>query len=463
MPTGAPTALQRDLRALVGDRAVLPGDTAAYLTDATESREISGRADAVVLPADTEQVAAVVAFCYRHGLAIIARGGGTGFAAGAVPIDGGVVVALERLSTITALEPERWRARVQAGVITGNLARRARENGVYYPPDPGAAESSQLGGNLATNAGGPHSFKYGVTGAWVTGLEAVLAPGEVIRLGGPIRKDVAGYDLGALLVGSEGTLGIVTSAWVRLIPAPEAQLPVLAAYPDLATGCGALESVLAGGVTPAALEYLDGATVAAAAPTGLPRGIPESTGFVLIAEADGSLAEAQRIRGELLELLGAQASATHAPTGLSEIRALWRWRSAVSRAVTARRGGKVSEDIVVPVEHLAHAVSATLKIGEHHGLPACSWGHAGDGNLHSSFLISRGDPTELEAAGAASRDLFALAVALGGSVSGEHGIGLTKRGALNLQWSQPAVARHEAIKALFDPAGLFNPGKKLAR
>ena len=161
-------------------------------------------------------------WCYEHDVAIIPRGGGTGFTGGAVPLDGGVVLSLERLRKTRHLDPEFWRAAVEAGVVTADLRRRARENGLFFPPDPGSAEQSQLGGNIATNAGGPHAFKYGVTGAWITGLEVVLAPGELVRIGGPLRKDVAGYDLKSLMIGSEGTLGVVTAAWVKLIPAPEA-------------------------------------------------------------------------------------------------------------------------------------------------------------------------------------------------------------------------------------------------
>jgi glycolate oxidase subunit GlcD len=455
-------AVERDLRAILPADAVLPGTTRAYLTDATESRSIRGRADAVALPGDTAEVAAVLAWCYGHDVPLIPRGGGSGLTGGAVPIDGGVVMSLERLSEPPRLEPERWRARVAAGTTTAGLQRRAREEGLLYAPDPGAAEQSQLGGNIATNAGGPHTFKYGVTGTWVTGLELVLAPGEVVTIGGPIRKDVAGYDLGSLMIGSEGTLGIVTAAWVRLLPAPEAQLPVVGFFPDTATGCAALTSVMASGLVPAALEYLDEVAVQMAVGS-FPGAAPPGRAFMLIAEADGSDGEARRLRGELLEAMSPGAIATHAPEGRGEIRELWRWRSGVSLAVTAARGGKVSEDIVVPLERLAEAIVATREIGARYGLPACSWGHAGDGNLHSTFMINQEDPAELARSEAAAAELFELAVRLGGSVSGEHGLGLVKGGALARQWPPRALELHEQIKRVFDPKGLLNPGKKLAR
>ena len=453
--------IQRDLVALLGHDAVLPGSTRRYLTDATESRELSGHADAVALPRDAQQVASVVRWCYEHDVPITPRGGGTGFTGGAVP-GGGVVVSLERLRALRSFEPERWRTCVEAGVTTATVARRARESGLLYPPDPGAAEESQIGGNIATNAGGPHTFKYGVTGVWVTGLELVLAPGELVTVGGPVRKDVAGYDIRSLMIGSEGTLGIVTAAWLKLTPAPETELPVVGFYSSCEEGCEALATLLASGLLPAALEYLDQGALGAGAGA-YPEAVPAGAGFMLIAEADGSSTEAMRLRSELQEAMGGGALAVHAPTQRAAVRALWRWRAGVSLAVTAHRGGKLSEDIVVPVERLAEAIAVTREIGTRHDLQACSWGHAGDGNLHSTFMIDRQDPAELERAEAGAHELFELACELGGSVSGEHGIGLVKRGALALQWPPRAVALHESIKALLDPKGLLNPGKKLAR
>ncbi len=462
MTATARASLERELAALLGEDAVLPGATRAYLSDATESRNLRGKADAVALPSTAEQVAQTVAWCYEHDVPVTPRGGGTGFTGGAVPLDGGVVLSLERLKRIRHLDPGFWRAAVEAGVTTAVLRRHARENGLFFPPDPGAAEQSQLGGNIATNAGGPHAFKYGVTGAWISGLEVVLAPGELVRIGGPIRKDVAGYDLKSLLIGSEGTLGVVTAAWVKLIPAPEAALPLAAVYADTAAGCAAIEAVLGSGTVPAALEYLDAGAVLATRGA-FPVKLPDEARFMVIADADGTPEEARRIHAELNEVLTEQALLVYAPTESQDVGALWRWRDGASLAVTAQRGGKVSEDIVVPVDRLGRAIEETVEIGRRHDLEACSWGHAGDGNLHSTFMIDLEDPAELERAEEAAQDLFALAAELGGSVSGEHGVGMVKGGQLARQWGPPAIAMHEAIKRTFDPKGLLNPGKKLAR
>jgi glycolate oxidase subunit GlcD len=457
----AATALERDLGSLLPPESIVVEGAAAYLGDETEGRGLHGRADAVVLPSTVEEVARTLAWCYEHEVPLVPRGGGTGYAGGAVPLDGGVVLGLERLARVRAFEPLLWRICVEAGLTTAAIRRLARENGLVFPPDPGAAEQSQIGGNIATNAGGPHAFKYGATGAWVTGLEAVVPPGEVVTVGGPFRKDVAGYDLKSLLIGSEGTLGIITAAWLRLLPAPAAALPVVAFYPGAGEGCAAIERVLGNGLVPAALEYLDGPTLAAAGGS-FPGPLPDHPAFMVVAEADGSTEEAAALRAQLVEVLGEAALEVHAPTAPTAIADLWRWREGISIAVTAQLGGKVSEDIVVPLDRLREAIEETIAIGRRHDLPACSWGHAGDGNLHSTFLVARDDDDGLVRAAAAADELFALATRLGGSISGEHGVGWTKRGQLARQWSPRALALHAEIKRAFDPKGLLNPGKKTA-
>jgi glycolate oxidase subunit GlcD len=449
------------LGGIVGERFVLSSNFEQYLRDETETRGIRGRADAVVLPADAAEVAAVVAWCYENDIDVTPRGGGTGYAGGAVPL-GGVVLSLERLGKVRAFDPLVWRIQVEAGVRTATLHQLARESGLWFPPDPGAAETSQVGGNIATNAGGPHAFKYGVTGAWVLGLEVVVPPGELITIGGPVRKDVAGYDLKSLLVGSEGTLGIITAAWIRLIPAPECALPLIGIYADRDTGVAAIEAMLGNGIPAAALEYLDGKSLAASAAT-FPFELPADSGFAVIAEVDGSVAEVARLADEVQDVLAESALVVHRVAHRDEIARLWGWRDGVSVGVTSIRGWKVSEDIAVPLDRLRDALAGADAIAERHGLECCSWGHAGDGNLHITFLVDQADETELMLADDAASDLFALAVELGGSISGEHGLGTVKRGGLARQWTDPAVALHEAVKRVFDPKNLLNPGKKLAR
>ena len=421
-------------------------------------RMVSGTARALVHPGSAEQVAEVVAWCYARDLPMVPIGGRSGLAGGAAALDAdSVAIALHRLRAVRSFDPPLWRMQAEAGVTTATIARLARENGLLFGPDPGAPEDSQLGGMIATNAGGPHSFKYGVTGDWVTGIEAVLAPGELVRVGGPLRKDVAGYDVRALLVGSEGTLGIVTAAWLRFVPAPARRLAVVASYAELAAGAAAVARVLAYGVQPAALEYLDAATIelaGAAFPDGPLRG------FVVIAEADGAAGEAERVRDELLEALADGALSVWSAEEPEHARALWRWRDGVSHAVSAARGAKLSCDVAVPLDRLAEAIDGTLAIGARRGLDACSWGHAGDGNVHATFLVDAGDAASRGRADTAAQELLALAVGLGGSVTGEHGVGVLKGGWLSRQSGGAAVEAHRVIKAALDPKGLFNPGKK---
>ena len=449
-------SVERELRASVAAEVVAP--TAAYLSDETEARGIRGHADAVALPRTAEEVAEVVAWCYAHDVAIVPRGGGTGYAAGAVPLDGGVVLALERLDRVRSFDPLLWRIHVEAGLGTGELRRLCREGGLLFPPDPGAAEQSQIGGNIATNAGGPHAYKYGVTGAWVTGLEVVIAPGELVQLGGPLTKDVAGYDLKHLLIGSEGTLGVITAAWLRLTPAPEAAWPVVGFFEGLRAGCGAIERVVGSGLPAAALEYLDGETMRYTGAT-FPGDVPAGA-FAVVAEADGSRDEAARVRTDLLDVFGEDALSVYAPETPAEIAALWRWRDGLTLVVGAQRGGKAGEDIAVPLDRLAEAIQESLEIGRRLGLPACSWGHAGDGNLHTTFLVASDDERELALVERASEELFDLALRLGGTISGEHGVGFVKHNWLERQLGPRAFDLHGAVKRVFDPRNLLNPGKK---
>jgi glycolate oxidase subunit GlcD len=454
------TRLEHDLERLLGKDSIVPLQLAhEYLHDSTEMQSLRGRADAVAMPANTEQVAELVTWCYERGVPIVPRGGGTGFAGGAVPIDGGVVCSLERLNRIRQFQPELWRMEVDAGVVTSRVHRLARQNGLLFPPDPGASEQSQIGGNIACNAGGPHAFKYGVTGKWVTGIEAVLASGTVTQLGGSLRKDVAGYDLRSLLIGSEGTLGIITGAWLRLTPAPELAIPIVAGYEDVSRGVHAVADIFASGLCPAAIEFFDSNTLSATRGS-FPGGIPGNTNFMLVVEADGPALEARNLSDQLSDVLGSGATFVSVIQN-TEVASLWRWRAGTSFAVYAQLGGKMSEDIAFPVEQLEAAILMVQEVGEQHGLRSCSWGHAGDANLHATFMFDAASASQVARARDASQDLFARTLALGGTVSGEHGLGWVKREQFDLQFPAEVASLQRHIKQAFDPKNLFNPGKKL--
>ena len=449
-------ALGDDLRRLLGDAAVeCPVVDREWLHDGTESAAVVGAAAAVVRPADAEQVAAVVGYARAQGLPIVPRGGGTGYAAGAVPFAGSLVLSLDRLRQVRSRQPENWSLGVEAGVTTAEVRRLAREDGLCFPPDPGAAEQSQIGGNVATNAGGPHCFKYGVTGRWVTAIEAVLGSGELVRVGSGLPKDVATLDLRALLVGSEGTLGVITAVWLRLMPEPEVRLPVLAVFGSAQEGADAVALAMASGVVPSALEFLDRGAIEAARAS-YPGELPADAEFAVLAEADGTLAGATAEQALLADMLRPTATDLIAPPAAAAAR-IWAWRDGVSLGVLAHRGGKLSEDIVVPVDRLAEAVLGVRALGEEIGLETTTWGHAGDGNLHASFMFDRADADQLARATAAAPRLFALARSLGGSISGEHGIGRFKLAAA-AELPADILRLQAAIKDVFDPAGIMNPG-----
>lgn len=456
-----PDALLDALRAALGDEAVIaPVDDRSWLADGTESAAVQGEARAVVRPPDVAGVQATVRLCREHGTPIVPRGGGTGYAAGAVPFAEAIVLSVDRLRRVRRRSPETWTLEVDAGLTTAEVRRLAREDGLWFPPDPGAGEQSQIGGNVATNAGGPHCFKYGVVGQWVTGLEVVLGSGALVRLGEGLRKDVTSLDLRSLVVGSEGTLGVITGVTLRLIPEPPARLPVIGVYPSVEAGAAAVLAALASGVVPAAVEFLDRGAIGASR-AGFPGELPEDAEFAVLVEADGTAVGAAAERDLLAEALGDGAQTLLAPSP-DRAEPLWAWRDGVSLGVLARHGGKLSEDIVVPVDRLAEAVLAVRRIGADVGLETTSWGHAGDGNLHASFLFDRADEEALARATAAAPALFELARHLDGAISGEHGVGRFKVAAA-ADGDPELLALQRAVKVVLDPDGIMNPGAKIPR
>lgn len=460
MAGGGSAALRRELARIVpSERLICPVRAdSPYNEDAAGPwRGLRGAADAVALPESEEEVAALLAFCVARGLPFVPRGGGSGVCGGACPTRGGLVCALQRLNRVLKLEPGRWRMEVGAGLTTAHVRRLAREHGLFFPPDPGAAEQSQIGGNVATDAGGPHALKYGSTRHWVTGLRAVLPPGELVRLGGANRKDVAGYDVKDLLAGSEGTLGVITSVQLRLIPAREAALALVAFARGVDDGCDAVDAALGSGVEPSALELIDGAALAEVVGA-YPGEVPARAGFALIAELDGSAGEAVEAREQLCDALSGGALTINLH---DDPRALWRWREGVSGAVAAVHGGKVSEDVVVPPERLRELLHGFREAAARERLESCAFGHAGDGNIHATLMLDPRDDDALARAERVTERLFELTVGLGGSISGEHGLGVVKRDALKLQYDERELTLQRRLKEALDPTGTLNPGKKL--
>ncbi len=454
-------ALVAALRSSVGDDVVATDEASLDRAGRDETENLCFRPQALCLPATVEQVASLMRFAAEHRIAVTPRGAGTGLSGGALPVAGGIALSLERLRRIRSISALDLLAEVEAGVVTGDLQRAVEAQGLFYPPDPASRDTCLLGGNLAEDSAGPRSLKYGTTRAWVLGLEAVLADGTVIHTGGRCRKNAAGYNLTQLLVGSEGTLAVITAAWLRLTAKPKATLVLLLPFAALDAAAQAVAEVLAAGFDPAACELVErGALAAVAALEPLPASLEDREALLLLElhgdEPDELLERAAGI-AELAERLGSGEAAV--AQDAADQRRLWAVRRRVGEAVKHASVYKEA-DTVVPPSQLAAAVRAAREVATRHGLRAVCYGHAGDGNLHVNLL--RGDlPAELweSRRDAAEEALFAAIVALGGTITGEHGVGWTQRRYLPLAVDPPSLALMRQLKAAFDPHGILNPGK----
>lgn len=405
----------------------------------------------------TADVQRVLELCGALGVPVTPSGARTGKSGGAIPVRGGLALSLERMDRILDLSPGDMVAVCQPGVITGDLMRAAEANALFYPPDPASLAECTIGGNVAENAGGPRAFKYGVTRDYVLGLEVVLMSGERLRTGHRSIKGVAGYDLTSLFVGAEGTLGVVTEVTLQLIPLPRAVVTALFAFSALADATRAVTSILEHGFLPRTLELLDDTAIRAIDGHGV--AFPTGTGAALIVELDGGAV--RDLQTDLSRL--ARACAT---CGLRDVqtaveedarRRLWQARQHVSRALRELKPFKVSEDIAVPRSRIGEAIARVKAIGEANGLLSATYGHAGDGNLHVNFLYE--DRAQAPAVERAVAALLDAALELGGTITGEHGVGLSKRDFLSREIGAESLAIHRRIKSILDPRGLLNPGK----
>ncbi|GAA2014306.1 glycolate oxidase subunit GlcD [Catenulispora yoronensis] len=455
----SPIAIDADLRRIVGPEHVeiRPAALVPYRTDATFG--FSGVPQAVVRPGSTEEVARILRWADRHRIPIVPRGAGTSLAAGAVPVQGGVVLALTRMDRVVAVDPVDLTAVVQPGVTTQTLARAVAEYGLHYPPDPGSQRVSTLGGNVATNAGGLHGLKYGNTGGYVLGVEAVLADGEVIRAGGRLLKDVAGYDLVRLLTGSEGTLAVLTELTLALRPAPATSRTGLAYFADLEAAGEAVRGIVAAGVLPATLEFLDAHCVRAVESYAR-LGLDTTAGALLLFGDDGGAPEVDRTLHVMAETARSHgALSVQVATAAAESEALLAARRCALPALSKLGGATMLEDVGVPRSRLPELVRRIDEIAARHGVTIATFGHAGDGNAHPVGCFDPGDARQRAAVAAAFDDVFAVAVELGGTITGEHGVGAAKLPYLAAQLGGAQVALQARIKRAFDPKGILNPGK----
>ncbi|MGH7723064.1 MAG: FAD-binding oxidoreductase [Candidatus Dormibacteria bacterium] len=448
----------RDLERQVGTSHVYtrPADLAAYAYDAYGASGLRRLAEAVVFPASTDEVAGVAAVCAGHGVALVPRGAGTGYAGGATAADG-VILNLSRMTGMGALEVEAQRLAVEAGVITAQVHATAAAAGLYYPPDPGSSSTSTIGGNVACNAAGPHTLRYGTTTDFVAGLTVVLAGGRVVRVG----EGAGAPQLIALLCGSEGTLAVITEVLLRLIPAPAARATLAGTFDGMEAAAAAVAAIAEAGIVPAALEFLDRAALDAITATGAGDVAP-GAGALLIVEVEGGVTEVN-VHGETVRasLAGSAARTIDHATSAEEAARLWRLRKSVSAAVAKVQIGKVNEDVVVPRDRVAELVARSRQIGLANQLAVVNFGHLGDGNIHTTFLIDPRLPGERLKAAAAAEQLFETVLAMGGSLSGEHGVGTAKLAFVERQLGREQVALMRRLKHAFDPAGILNPGKKI--
>jgi D-lactate dehydrogenase len=452
-----PRTLLEILRATFGDARLIT-DEAERLVYGYDNSRREAMPDAVVFPATHEEVVALVRACRAERVPLVARGRGTNTTGASVPIAGGIVVSFERMNRILAIDPANRIAVVEPGVLNADLQSALKSHALFWPPDPTSAPYCTIGGNLACNAGGPRAVKYGATRDNVLALRAVAGTGEEFRCGKPTTKGAAGYDLTRLLIGSEGTLAIITEATLKLTPAPSAMRTMRATYASVEAAAGAVARIMAQPATPSALEFLDDEALRLARAHG-GDAIPDA-GAMLIIEADGdeatldasvdAIARAARVDGLIDIAIAANAS---------EVANLWAARKALSPALRTLSPKKINEDVVVPVSRIPELIAAMRALSAEHGLPIVCFGHAGNGNIHVNLLPRNAD--ELARAEMCLDAVFETVIRLDGTLSGEHGIGLAKRDFMPRALDVDALALMRRVRATFDPDRILNPGKLL--
>lgn len=462
VPTPLSADLARELRGVVGPSHLITERDRLLVYESDGLTAYHWEPSAVVLPASTEELVEVVRLLHEAGRPVVARGAGTGLSGGALAADDSVVVGTARMRAILSLDAENRLARVQPGVVNAQLGAAAAAVGLVYAPDPSSQSACTLGGNVAENSGGPHCLKYGVTTRYVTGLKVVLAGGRVVDLGGPGADPEAGLDLVGLFVGSEGCFGVAAEIEVRLLPRPEAARTLLAIFDSVETAAQAVTDIVAQGLLPAALEIMDEASIQAVEASAYAAGYPVGAGAALVVEFDGTAAG--------LDDDAARAEACCVAAGAQEVRRasddaerarLWQGRKKAFGAMGRIAPDLLVQDATVPRTRLPSVLAEIMAIGAKHGLRVSNVFHAGDGNLHPKILFDRRNPGEVLRVEKASKEMMAACVAAGGTITGEHGVGVDKRKYMALVHGPDELAALSDVRTVFDPEGLFNPGKVL--
>ncbi len=453
--------LIRQLEQIVGTEFVRSDSEALSINGRDETEDLCFLPEVVVRPAETAEVSRILALANEASVPVTPRGGGTGLSGGALPVYGGICLSMDRFNRILSIDPQNFQAHVEPGVTTQRFQEELEPLGLFYPPDPSSRGTCQLGGNLAECAGGPRAVKYGVTKDYVLGLEAVLPTGEVIKTGAAVLKNVTGYNLTQLLVGSEGTLAVITKIIFRLISLPRFRQVVLVPFSSLEKAAAAVAAIFQQGITPSALEFMERAAVKAAENRlgkQWPNGNAEAQ---LLVEVDGSHEETlasdiEQIAAVVERFGAADVLLADDPQKVQDV---WALRRSIGESVKAISAYK-EEDTVVPRAHLPELVRGVKDIAQRYGITAICYGHAGDGNVHVNILKEKMDDTTWEKnVDAAVREIFRLTVSLGGTISGEHGIGYSQRPYLPIALSPVELKLMREIKRTFDPNGILNPGK----
>ncbi|MGW8168913.1 MAG: FAD-binding oxidoreductase [Sulfurovaceae bacterium] len=430
----------------------------AYSYDATRTRY---EPDAVVFPRDENDISAILRYCNEHGIVITPRGAGSGFTGGALPANGGIVLAMEKhMNKILEIDMQNLVAVVQPGVINKELQRAAEEVGLFYPPDPASEEYSTLGGNVSENAGGMRAAKYGITKDYVMALRAILPNGDIIRAGKRTIKDVAGYNVAGILIASEGTLAIITEITLKLLPKPRFTKAYMGVFPTVEDAMNAVFKSLAAGANPVAMEFLDNLVVQALKEK-LKVELPSKAGALLIGDVDGNVMEEVEFQLQTLERSFKEngASDFQIAHDAKERDKLWFARRNASQSITIYGSKKLNEDISVPRSKLPDALKAIYAIGDKYGFKVPCFGHSGDGNIHVNVMVDGNDANQLELGHHAIEEIFKTVVDMGGTLSGEHGIGMSKAPFMNIAFTKAELALFESIKKAFDPNNILNPGK----
>ena len=453
-----PQAALHALQELLGDEHILTEETERWSYGYDNSRRQS-LPDAVVFPLSHEDVVAIVKICHEFRIPLVARGRGTGTTGATVPLNGGVVLSTERMNKVISIDPANRTMIVQPGVLNQTVQDLAAQEGFFWPPDPTSAAYCTIGGNLAYNSAGPRAVKYGTPRENVFGLRAVTGNGEAIRTGVYTTKGVVGYDLTRLLIGSEGTLAIITEATLKLTPLAEAKRTIQAIYQDIESAAEAVSAIMAQPLTPCALEFIDGQAIEMIRDYSA-ASLPQQAGALLMIETDGPVSQLDYA----VETLSRAANndgllEIHTADTAEEIAALWATRKALSPALRNVAPKKINEDVVVPVSNIPALIRGLEHLSQQYAIPIINFGHAGNGNIHVNLLIDPDDPQQMQNAAQCLDAVFSLVLRLHGTLSGEHGVGLEKRDFVEREIDAVTLGLMRRIKQEFDPLGILNPGK----